>query len=168
MNLAPPIAHLAEIERAELNRALVAWGHRIGQWNRPQMLEWHHGLFHNGRLVAVTATASLIRETCAGLTRDQAIELGRLCASDRHLCRPMLRLWREFVFRPLAERRGWTWAVSYQDAVMHTGNTYRMDGWVRIGAGSSGPDSRSGRQGRKRVIWGYCLDADQMIERVAA
>ncbi len=42
---------------------------------------------------------------------------------------------------------------SYQDADMHSGNTYRFDGWTRIGFSSSGTDIRSGRKGRRKWIW---------------
>lgn len=160
MTLAPPIAHLAAIERDVLNAALVAWGHRMGAWERPSFgAEWFHGLYHNGTLVAVTATARLIPAKTAGLSRDEACELGRVCAARPHLCRPMVRLWREFVFPALCLRHGWKWAISYQDAVIHSGSLYRHDGWVRIGTSNSGTDARSGRRGRRKVIWGWCEDA---------
>lgn len=162
MSLAPPIAHLAAIELSDLNAALVAWGHRIGPWKRPALgREWFHGLHHNGTLVAVTATARLIPAATAGLSRDEACELGRVCAARPHLCRPMVRLWREFVFPALCARQGWRWAISYQDAVIHSGSLYRHDGWVRIGTSNSGPDARSGKRGRRKVIWGWCEDASE-------
>lgn len=162
--LAPPIAHLAEISRAELNRCLVAWDHRMGPWTRPDFgSEWFHGLHHNGALVAVAAAASLIGETCAELNRDEAIELGRLCAARPGLCRIMLRTWREFVFPAL----GYRWVTSYQDAALHSGNLYRFDGWIRLGFSSSGSDARSGRRGRRKVIWGWCADRAVMTARAA-
>jgi hypothetical protein len=61
-----------------------------------------------------------------------------------------LRLWREFVFPTL----GYRYAISYQDADLHNGNTYRFDGWKRLPLiGRSGPDSRSGRLGRRKYVW---------------
>lgn len=163
--LAPPIAHVEAIDRDMLNRALVAWQHKMGPWERPDFGRARfHGLFNNGDLVAVTAADGLIRAEVCELSRDQAIELGRLCAARPDLCRAMLRLWREFVFPAL----GYPWAVSYQDAAQHTGNLYRFDGWVRLGASSSGTDQRSGKRGRRKVIWGWSAGAEEMRLRRAA
>ena len=64
------------------------------------------------------------------------------------------------MFPPLCAVHGWSWVVSYQDAVAHTGNLYRFDGWVRVGESRSGTDSRSGRKGRNKIIWGWCNDAE--------
>lgn len=156
--LVPPIAHLEAIDRGTLNLALH------GQWHRPEFrASLFHGLFHNGQLVAVTAADALIRETCAGLDRTEAIELGRLCAARPGLCRVMLRLWREFVFPAL----GYRWVVSYQDAVQHSGNLYRFDGWIKLGTSSSGTDQRSQRRGRRKVIWGWSSAAEVMQRGVA-
>lgn len=83
------------------------------------------------------------------LTRENTCELSRLCAERPHLCRVALRLWREFVFPQL----GYRYVISYQDADMHSGNTYRFDGWKRAGFSSSGTDTRSGRRGRRKWIW---------------
>ena len=47
----------------------------------------------------------------------------------------------------------YTHAISYQDADLHNGDTYRFDGWKREGYSSSGNDSRSGRKGRNKWIW---------------
>lgn len=163
--LVAPIAHLQAIDRMDLNRALHHWQHKMGMWHRPEFGPGlHHGLFHNGELVAVTAAGTLIRETCAGLRRDEAVELGRLCAARPGLCRVMLRLWREFVFPAL----GYEWAVSYQDAVQHTGNLYRFDGWVRLGTSRSGTDKRGDRRGYRKVIWGWSASAEALDQRRAA
>jgi len=120
-------------------------------------------------LVAVTAAARLIPEATAGLTRDEAFELGRVCAARRDLNRVTLRLWREFVFPALCKAHGWKWVISYQDAALHSGDLYRFDGWVKLGHSSSGSDARSGKRGRGKVIWGWCdyLD-DRAIRRLAA
>lgn len=166
--LAPPILHLELIERPELNRCLLAWGHQMGAWERPIYREWLHGLFHNGELVGVTAASDLIRETAAGLPRAAAFELGRLCASRRDICRALLRLWREFVFPAICREHGFSWVISYQDAVLHSGNLYRFDGWIRLGASSSGTDQRSNRKGRRKVIWGWCADPAAAAARNAA
>lgn len=153
--LVAPIASLEAIDRGELNRRLVQWDHRMGPWERPSYREVFHALCHHGEPIAVTAAGDLIRETCAGLDRSQAFELGRLCAARPDLCRAMLRLWRELIFPSLCRAHGWSWVVSYQDAAMHSGNLYRFDGWTKLGESRSGTDARSGRKGRSKVIWGW-------------
>ena len=164
-DMMPPIAHVQAITLGELNDALRRWEHKMGPWRRPTFRGWFHGLFHNGQLVAVTAAGDLIRERVAGFERAQAIELARLCAATPALCRPMLRLWREFVFPALCAVHGWSWAVSYQDAVLHTGGLYRHDGWVRVGRSRSGTDARSGARGRSKVIWGWSADESERRAR---
>ena len=156
--LVAPIAHLEAIGLEDANAALERWGHRVGPCHRPNGHLWAHGLFEHGALVAVAVSAALIRETCQGLDRARAFELARLCAARPHLCRPMLRLWREFVFPPLCRCHGWEWAVSYQDEALHSGDLYRFDGWVRLGRSRSGKDPRSGRQGRTKTVWGWHED----------
>jgi antitoxin VapB len=146
-----PIQHLAQIELAEANRALADWSHQMGPCNRPTNAIWAHGMFEHGNLVAVTVTSSLIRETAAGFTRDEAIELARLCAERPGLCRIMLRLWQEMVMPAY----GTPWAVSYQDETLHSGAIYRFNGWVIVGRSRSGTDARSGRKGRNKTIWGW-------------
>lgn len=151
----PPIMHIAQIDLSEANRLLLAWGHRMGPCNRPDYGIWCHGLFEHGEPVAVTVTATLIRETCAGLTRDEAVELARLCASRPRLCRIMVRAWSEIILPALGRVHGYVWGVSFQDAAIHHGYTYRSDGWLPIGKSRSGTDPRSGRKGRNKVIWGW-------------
>ena len=169
MSLVPPIQHIDVIDLDQLNRCLVAWGHKMGPWTRPAFGgPWFHGMFHHGELVALTAAGTLIRERCAGLTRDDAVELGRVCAVRPDLCRPMLRLWREMVFPDLCRSRGWRWAVSYQDEALHSGNLYRFDGWLLLGRSSSGSDQRRGGKGQSKSIWGWCLDRNEMAARKTA
>jgi antitoxin VapB len=161
--LFPPVV-FAQIGREDLNERLVAWGHRMGPIHRPTG-GWSHGLVHDGELVAVVATDTLIRERVAGLTRHEAVELSRLCAARPDLCRVTLRLWRSFVFPALRAECGFVWAVSYQDAAIHSGRLYRFDGWVRLAASRSGTDSRSGRKGRRKGIWGWSDDAETRSRR---
>lgn len=162
--LIAPILHCAQIEPDEADRALIAWGHKMGPCRRPIGTLRAHGMFAHGKLCALTVTADLIAETCAGFRRDQAIELARLCAERRDLCRPMLRLWREFIFPAFCV----PWAVSYQDEKLHTGNVYRFDGWVQLHQRArSGTDARGHsttiggkRVGRTKTIWGWHPDVD--------
>lgn len=152
-----PDVQFHAINRADLNLLLVEWEHRMGPVRRPNS-GWSHGLFHDGNPVAVVATDRLIRERVAGFDRTQAIELSRLAAARPDLTRVVLRLWRAFVFPVICAEAGYVWAVSYQDAVLHRGDLYRFDGWVTIGRSRSGTDLRTMRQGRSKIIWGWCDD----------
>lgn len=162
--LLPPAVSFEAIQLEQLNAALVEWRHRMGPLNRPYKVGPFHGLFHEDRLVGVAAAASLVRDRVAGFSRAEAVELARVCAARRDLCRVVLRLWREFVFPAL----GHPWAVSYQDAVLHSGNLYRFDGWVPVGASRSGSDPRGNRRGRSKVIWGWHADPCERRARRAA
>lgn len=158
--IVPPVS-FEQVSRAEANELLVLWGHAMGPMERGNVAGVHFALKHNGRPVAVAMAATLIRECVGGgnreLTRSNTIELARLCAERPGLCRVALRLWREFVFPTL----GYEVAISYQDADMHSGNTYRFDGWHRCGFSSSGTDSRSGRKGRRKYIWRWPKPEDR-------
>lgn len=131
----------------------------MGAMLRPSYaIEAHHALFEHGRPVAVTAAGEPVREVVGqtGIRRDQAVELTRLCAARRDLCRPMLRLWREMIFPAVAGAHGREVAVSYQDEALHNGDLYRFDGWLLLGkGGGGGRDTRTGRPGRKMKIWGW-------------
>lgn len=157
--LIAPICHIEAVDRTEANRLLVAWGHRMGPYTRPSYaIEAHHALFEHGEPVAVTMCGETVREVIgdSGVRRQDAVELARLCAAREHLCRPMLRLWREMIFPAVAAAHGRTVAVSYQDESLHTGDVYRFDGWRLIGKGGrGGRDNRTGRPGRKLRIWGW-------------
>lgn len=95
------------------------------------------------------------------MTRANAVELSRLCAERKHLCRVALRLWREFVFPALSADV----AISYQGADLHTGATYRFDGWQRAAyARAGGDDPRSGRKARNKWIWIWPPEAAQSLD----
>lgn len=157
-----PLVTFDQIDIGEANRCLIAWGHKMGALVRGNTSqETHYAMFEEGRPVAVALASGLIREGVGGagaehLNRDNTIELARLCAARPHLCRAALRLWREFVFPRLGRR----YAMSYQDADLHNGNTYRFDGWKRIAfARGGGTDARSGRKGRDKWVWLWELPA---------
>lgn len=140
------------ISLEEANQCLVKWGHRMGPLHRGNQGAICHALIHNNCPVAVTTASNLIAPVVGGadwLTRSNCIELSRLCAERSGLCRVALRLWREFVFPVL----GYRFAASYQDADLHTGATYRFDGWQRVAKSHSGTDTRSGRPGRNKWVW---------------
>jgi antitoxin VapB len=149
--LTAPLASFEAINLDELNASLAAWGHKLGQLRRPFAPPVCHGLFHHGELVAVTAASSLIPAELCGLTRQECVELSRLCAARPDLCRVALRLWREFWLR----ESGYRYAISYQDEQLHTGRTYRFDGWKVLTRTRSGIDGRSGVRGRNKTVWYY-------------
>lgn len=150
-----PLVSFDEVSLAEANAMLVRWSHKMGPMERGNVAGISYALRHNSEPVAIAVAASLIREHVGGglahLDRSNTIELARLCAARAGLCRVALRLWREFVFPAM----GYEHAISYQDADLHNGNTYRFDGWERAGFSSSGTDQRSGRKGRRKWIWVY-------------
>jgi hypothetical protein len=150
-----PFVSFEPITLAQANHCLLTWGHRMGPLHRGNQDAICHALIHEGQAVAVTTASSLIMPVVGGgcnwMTRDNTIELSRLCASKPGLCRVALRLWREFVFPALPHNH----AVSYQDADLHSGQTYRFDGWQRVGRSRSGTDTRSGRPGRDKWIWAW-------------
>ncbi len=149
-----PYVSFDSLSLPEANAALVAWSHKMGPLRRGNQDAICHALSVEGRPVAVTTASTLIRPrvgSCPWLERENTIELSRLCAERPGLCRVALRLWREFVFPSL----GYAWAVSYQDADIHNGATYRFDGWERVGFSHSGTDRRSGRPGRDKHIWAW-------------
>lgn len=161
--LIEPLVSFDLIPADELNWALVKWDHKMGPLSRPEQYGFGaHGLRHNGQLVGVAAWSALIRENCAGmdfLPRHSTTELSRVCAARRDINRVTLRLWREFAWPSICQAISHEWAVSYQDRDLHSGDLYRFDGWVPLGRfASGGMDQRTGRKGRKGIVWGWHAD----------
>lgn len=158
------------IDRAEMNALLIAWDHKMGPINRPEYTPpIDFALREHGRPIAVIAADTLVRETC-DFTRQDAFELSRLCSAPerRGVSSMAMRMWRAFAY-PLITRAWKTpWVISYQDAVRHTGNLYRYDGWLIVGYSVSGTDTRArpdtARASRKK-IWAWNSDAAAMRER---
>lgn len=153
MSLLPFVA-FESIGLAEANHWLATWGHQDGPINRPNNDTHAFALIHEGRPVGVATHSGLVRPWVGGglayLTRENTIELSRICAERRHLNRVVLRLWREFVFPCLSVPT----AISYQHSSRHLGDLYRFDGWARAGfAKGGGLDARSGRRGRDKWVW---------------
>lgn len=149
LSIAPPLASFEAISEQELNRCLTLWGHKMGELHRPMARPKCYGLLHEGRTIGVISCSTLIPAELCGLTRENTIEVSRLCAERSGLCRVVLRLWRELVF-PFS---GYDNAISYQDEQLHTGNTYRFDGWKQLTRTRGGTDQRSGRKGRNKTVW---------------
>lgn len=159
-----PMVRFDPISIGVANDGLVAWAHKMGPLNRPfQSLDLGHGLFHGDDLVACTTTSTLMNRNIGGglthITRANALELSRLCAVRPGLCRVALRLWREFVFPGL----GVPIVISYQDADLHNGNTYRFDGWERLAYCRGTPDRRSGREARNKYVWAWPRGASALL-----
>jgi hypothetical protein len=163
-----PLVSFDLIDDALANQKLVAWGHWLGGCDRPFGRQ-SFGLVVEGELLAVAVSASTVNETCAGFARQESVELARLCADPGHreLTRPALRLWRVVGPRAWA-RRYWPVrvAVSYQNAVRHTGDIYRHDGWVRVKhvrGGKTGPNASWSRSKEydPKWIWVWPLDAKE-------
>ncbi|CAO3447952.1 hypothetical protein [Azospirillum argentinense] len=169
LSLLPPLASFDAIDLDSLNSCLTAWEHKMGPWLRPDYGDqWLYGLRHEGRLVAVTAACALMTPKCAaGLSRAEAFELGRVCAVAPDWCRVAVRLWRMTIYPSICHARDHQWAISYQDALLHSGDLYRHDGWARIAfaRGSSSTDQRTGRKGRDKWIWGW--HANPAVRRAA-
>lgn len=157
-----PIGSTDRIELVDANKLLVRWGHQMGPLKRGNQGAICHAKFHRREPIAVTTVSHLQTEFIGGCdrkwNRENTCELSRLCASRPRICRTMLREWVELIFPELCLKKGWLAAMSYQDRVMHSGATYRNDGWQRIGKSDSGVDTRSGRKGRKKWIWLWELD----------
>lgn len=157
-----PVASLQSCSVGDANALLIEWRHKMGPLERPKYGDLAHMLLHGSEAVAVATTSTLIREGVGGglryeLTRANTIELSRLCAARSRLCRVMLRMWCEFVFPTLQ----YAFAISYQDADLHNGLTYRFDGWVRLRfSRAGGRDQRSGREGRDKWIWAWSASDD--------
>lgn len=82
-----PLASLEPIPIVRANELLVQWEHAMGPCNRPyQATSFAHALLVHGQPLAVTITAGLISPHPGGLqhiTRDNAVELARLCGTQR-------------------------------------------------------------------------------------
>lgn len=155
-DLCPSLVSYGAMPLEEANAALERWGHKMGPIRRPMGLQEAHGLTIGSELVGVTVTADLICQRVASLGRDEAVELARVCAVQRDVCRVLVRLWRLAVLPCIARHRGRALTgLSYQDAILHGGDLYRFDGWTAVARSRSGTDPRSGRKGRSKVIWSF-------------
>lgn len=157
-----PLVSYGIIDDVLADEMLRDWGHWLGGCNRPYGRQ-SFGLVLGGRVLSVAVSASL-RWPVAGYARDRVVELARLASHPRHadLTRVCLRLWRKVA---AAEWRPRYWKVdayvSYQDAVRHTGNIYRFDGWTLAERRRGGVTGRNARGGRRKYnpknVWVWKL-----------
>lgn len=149
----------------DANNCLSDWKHKLGPCRRPFlneafMLVWRE------QPIATAISSSVISSTVAGYTRQEVVELSRLCTHPAYAwaSRIMVRLWRE-VCAPLWPCWNILAAVSYSQNVHHSGNLYRFDGWEKVSddAGSSGGGTWSTKRqdhhpanGKKTLwVWTY-------------
>ncbi len=133
MNLFP-LATFDHHDHEDTDRLLVRWGHWLGGCDRPFGRHSYALSVATLGVVAVAVSASTVNARCADYERGEVVELARLCAAPEHrwATRVALRLWREIA--PVEWARDY-WpvraCVSYQNAVRHSGDLYRFDGWRR-------------------------------------
>lgn len=91
-----PLVNFEAVSLLDANRFLVAWQHKMGPLQRGNQGAWCHALFHEGRPIAVTTASHLISARVGNapwLTRENTVELSRLCAERSGLCREDPRKW---------------------------------------------------------------------------
>ena len=160
MNLFP-LASFDVIDNAEADGLLVEWGHWLGGCNRP-FGRHSFGLYLLGvGLISVAVSASTVNANCGGWPRKEVVELARCASHPRYRwgTRICLRLWRELA--PAAWSRDY-WpvkaCVSYSNAIRHTGNLYRFDGWEKIADVKGGTAGGSWQRGKKyapKAVWQF-------------
>ncbi len=160
-------AALEEVSLATANSLLERWGHYLGACERP-FGSSSHVLLVGGEPVSVAVAASTVSATAGGYSRQQLVELARLCSAPgaSWATRVMLRLWRE-VCAPAWPHWPAAAAVAYSQSDRHEGRIYRFDGWQLVnenagslggGTWSTGRDAGHAARGRKR-LWLYDLRA---------
>ena len=157
-----PLASFDLIANDEADALLVLWGHWLGACHRPFGRQ-SFGLALERQIISVAVSASTINATCGGLPRQEIVELAR-CASHPHYrwaTRVCLRLWRELAPACWA-RKYWpvTACVSYSNALRHTGNLYRFDGWTKVAdvaGGTAGGNWSRGKKYDPKSVWVWSL-----------
>jgi hypothetical protein len=157
-----PLVSFDRIDNDLADHLLVKWGHWLGACNRPFGRQSFGLQLAGAGLISVAVSASTVNPMCGGYDRVEVVELARLASHPDHcrwVCRVMLRLWRETA--PAiwgADYWSCKAAVSYQNAVRHTGNLYRFDGWERLGevrGGTAGGNWTRGKRYDPKVVWGW-------------
>lgn len=161
-----PIAAFDTVENGLADMKLMEWGHWLGGCNRPFGRQ-SFGLFIGGDLLAVSVSASTVNARCGGFERGEVCELARLCSHPDHrdLTRVMLRLWRKIAPQVWGDR---FWPVkalvSYSNAIRHTGDIYRFDGWKKVAdvrGGSAGVNTgwtRPRKNYEPKTVWAFLIE----------
>ena len=138
-----PLVSFDRIPNEQADELLVKWDHWLGGCNRPFGRQSFGLHVADVGLVSIAVSASTVNANCGGYDRHVVVELARLCSHPDHrwASRVCLRLWREVAARCWAADYWPVQAlVSYSNAIRHTGDLYRFDGWRRVGdvRGSTG------------------------------
>jgi hypothetical protein len=155
------IASFGLCEHDEASDALTRWKHFLGPCDRPfGMISY--GLWWESDLVGVAISASTVNGACGGYERKEVVELARLCCHPqyRDLSRVILRLWRKAAFTDWEKYWPVTAYVSYANAIRHTGNLYRFDGWTKIAdvrGGTAGGNRAGTKTYEPKSVWTYPL-----------
>lgn len=157
-----PLVVFGFIDDAEADRLLVEWDHWLGGCGRPFGRQ-SFGIVIDGEILSVAVSASL-RWPVAGYKRDEVVELARQASHPDHsnLTRVCVRLWRIIAPREWSMKYWHVRAcISYQNAIKHTGNIYRFDGWKKVKEVKGGVTGRNARKGRQKYdpknVWAYDL-----------
>lgn len=146
------------IEDDLADRLLVEWGHYLGACCRPFGRQ-SFGLSYFGEVISVAVSASTPNPRCAGYDRREVVELARLCTHPEHrwATRVCLRLWREIA--PVYwSRKYWPVraCVAYANALRHSGDVYRFDGWrkaAEVRGGRAGGGWQRKKEYDPKTIW---------------
>lgn len=161
MNLFP-LASFDLIDNQIADALLKEWGHWLGGCNRPFGRQ-SFGLQLGGvGIISVAVSASTVNERCGSYHRQECVELARQCSHPdyRWATRVIVRLWREIAPHcwPYWPVRA---VVSYSNALRHSGNIYRFDGWKKVAhsRGSVGGGSWSQHKMMEpKDVWAYELE----------
>jgi hypothetical protein len=164
-----PLVAWNRIPDCEADAALEQWGHWLGASTRPFGRQ-SFGLWLGTELVAVAVSASTVNRRCAGFDRRECVELARLCAHPEHrnLTRVALRLWR-ITAPPAWSSVYWQVraCVSYANAIRHTGDIYRFDGWRKVAdvpGGIAGGNWGRGKQYDPKSVWVFVLENETNMD----
>ena len=147
---------------------LVEWGHWLGAPNRPFGRQSFGLHIADVGVVSVAVSCSTVNEHCAGFDRSAIVELARCASHPDHkwASRVTLRLWRQLAPRFWSEKYWPVVAcVSYSNALRHTGNLYRFDGWTKFGRVRGGKSGKTWQRGtgsgkviEAKDVWFYPVE----------
>lgn len=159
-----PLVSFDLVENVIADELLEKWGHWLGGCNRPFGRQ-SFALRLNRSIISVAVSASTINESCGGYSRNQAVELARLCSdpAQKWASRVCLRLWRETAAQCWGAKYWPVIAlVSYSNSIRHKGDLYRFDGWTKVAEVRAGTSGSTWKRPRKvayepKAVWVWKL-----------